>query len=210
MFGKFSFAAVFVLFFALSATVPSSAQTSADLSINGVKMGDRESARAFLTTFLPTTDDQGRTAYFFYNDLGTSVLKLTAASFDDPFMIVEIEVFTVGKSYSKAHFYLQKTKHFVTESNIFVGYKPSLTATLIGIPNLARESRIGPKDLVKKKGEPKTWATEGEREILSYESADLELPNEKGERVKFVYSARYEFRDKKLKRFVLSIDGRRQ
>ncbi|MBK7704515.1 MAG: hypothetical protein IPJ30_01760 [Acidobacteria bacterium] len=183
-------------------------QSTPEMSINDVKLGDRASARAFLTTYLPTTDEQGRTAYYFYNDLGKSVLKLTAASFDDPFMIVEIEVFTVGTSYQKAHNYLEKVGHFVTESKIFVGFKPSVAAAIIGVPNLARDSRVGPKDLIKKKGEPTKRATENERDVYIYEIADVEITDEKGVKSKFDYTGRYEFRDKKLKRFVLAVSSK--
>ncbi len=179
-----------------------------EISVNGVKLGDRATGRAFLTTYLPTTDDQGRAAYFFYNDLANQIWKLTAASFDDPFMIVEMEVFTVGRSYQKPHNQLRKVGHFVTESKIFVGKKESITSALLG-EGLASDMRFGPKDLIKRKGEPTSRAAEGDRDVLTYASAGLELTDENGAKEQFDYSARYEFKEKRLKRFVLKISAKK-
>lgn len=185
-------------------SVSALAQSTPEMSVNGIKLGDRTSARSFLTTYLPTTDDQGRASYFFYNDLANQIWKLTAASFDDPFMIVELEVFTVGASYQKPHNQLQKVGSFVTESKIFVGKKGSVASAILG-DALASDTRVGPKSLVKKKGEPTRRAAEGERNVMIYEVPNIEIADEKGEKSRYDYTGRYEFRDNRLKRFVLSI-----
>ncbi len=194
----------FVFLFVLVSAVSAQQSSLPEISVNGVKLADRDSGKAFLTTFLPTTDEQGRAAYYFYNELGNQVWKATAASFDDPFMIVELEVYTVGTSYTKAHNYLQKTGYFVSESKIHVGKKETVTSALLG-EGLASDMRVGPKDIVKKKGEPTKRLTENGRDVFLYEIPDAEFTNEKGEKVRYDYTGRYEFKDKRLKRFVFSI-----
>lgn len=201
---KFYGFVLFLLMFSFSAAAQE--KSSPELSVNNIKLGDRESGKAFLTPYLPTTDENGRPAYFFYNNLGTQVMKLTAASFEDPYFLTEIEVFIVGKSYDKAHNYLEKINFFVTESKIFIGYRQSVKSMIIGIPNVGRNDRIGPKDLVKKKGEPTESIKDGEKEIITYNLPNIEI-NDEGANKKYDYSARYEFRDKKLKRFVLKINS---
>lgn len=181
-------------------------KTLPEMSVNDIKLGNRDSGKAFLTQYLPTTDENGRPAYFFYNNLGTQVLKLTAASFEDPYFLTEIEVFIVTKSYQKPHNYLEKINFFVTESKIFIGYRQSVTTMIIGVPGVSRNDRIGPKDLVKKKGEPTESVKDGEKEIITYNLPDIEITDEKSTAKKYDYFARYEFRDKKLKRFVFKIN----
>jgi hypothetical protein len=194
-----------VLFWLMSGfNVLAQEKSAPELSVNNIKLGDRESGKAFLTPYLPTTDENGRPAYYFYNNLGTQVLKLTAASFEDLYFLTEIEVFIVGKSYQKAHNYLEKTNFFVTESKIFIGYRQSTTSMIIGIPNVSRNNRVGPKDLVKKKGEPTSNTKEGEREIITYNLPNIEIKDE-GASKKYDYFARYEFVNKKLQRFILRI-----
>lgn len=202
---KFYGFVLFLLIFGLQAFAQE--KSTPELSVNNIKLGDRDSGKAFLTPYLPTTDENGRAAYYFYNYLGTQVMKLTAASFEDPYFLTEIEVFIVGKSYQKPHNYLEKTNFFVTESKIFIGYRQSVASMIIGIPNVSRNDRIGPKDLVKKKGEPTSTGKEGERDVITYNLPNIEIKDEKGASKKYDYSARYEFRDKKLKRFVLKINS---
>lgn len=181
-----------------------------ELSVAGVKLGNRASAKAFLAGFVPTTGEDERPNFYFFNKFGTQVMKLTGASFDDPYFITEIEVFAVGKSYQKGHLLAEKIGYFMTENEIFVGYRQSMTASLIGIPNLARGSLIGPKDVVKKKGAPSERAKNGDRETVIYSLPNIELPDEKAENKtkQFGYYARYEFNKNKLKRFVLRIDDK--
>jgi hypothetical protein len=180
------------------------AQTTPEISVNGVKLGDRASAKALLENFALAADGSGGFAYFFYNDFGDKVWKLTAASFEDRFMIVEIEVFLAPKSYGKPHFYLKDVDQFVTESKIFVGKKVSATAAFLG-EGLATDMRIGPKDLTRKKGEPTKREADGNKETFVYSVKGLEIADEKGAMLKFDYTGRYEFNDKRLKRFVISI-----
>lgn len=201
------FIIIFVCLFVFASAVSGQQSAAPEISVNGVKLADRDSGKAFLTTYLPTTDEQGRSAYYFYNELGNQVWKLTAASFDDPFMIVEMEVYTVGTSYTKAHNYLQKTGYFVSESKIHVGKKETVTSALLG-EGLASDMRTGPKDIIKKKGEPTKRLTDNGRDVFVYEISDAEFTNEKGEKVRYDYTGRYEFKDKRLKRFVFSIKAR--
>jgi hypothetical protein len=178
-----------------------------EFSVAGVKLGHRASAKAFLIQYLPTTGEDGRPAYYFYNKFGSQVMKLTAASFEDPYFITEIEVFSVGKSYQKGHHWAEKIGYFMTEKDIFIGYRQSMTAAMIGIPNLARGSRIGPKDVVKKKGMPTERVKDGERETVTYSLSNVEIADEDAANKtnRYDYYARYEFNENKLKRFTLKI-----
>jgi hypothetical protein len=179
--------------------------TAPDLSVAGVRLGNRATAKAFLEGFQPRISEDARPAYYFYNRSATQVLKLTGASFDDRFLIVEIEVYKVGKSYTAPHFQNDKIGFFKTESDIFVGYKQSTASAITGIPNVDGKDRTGPKTVAKKLGAPTDRLTEGERETLIYELPEIEIADETGKTAKFAYSARYEFNDDKLKRFVLKI-----
>lgn len=192
-----------ILIAMLSFAFAASAQT-AEISVNGVKLGDRDSAKALLADSAPTTDDKGRPAYFFYNDFGDKVWRLTVGSFEDRFNVVEMEVYQTGKNYDKPHFYLRKVDTFKTESNIFVGKRVSAAAAILG-EGLATDTRIGPKDIVRKLGDPTSRTTDGDREILVYEIKSLEIIDEKGGKLKRDYQATYVFVKKKLWRFTLSI-----
>jgi hypothetical protein len=178
---------------------------SPDLSVAGVRLGERASAKAFLEGSQPRIGEDGRPAYYFYNKAGTQVMKLTGASFDDRFLIVEIEVYIVGKSYRAPHFQADKISYFKTEKDIFIGYKQSKASAITGIPNVDGKDRTGPKTIVKKIGEPTERAADGAREVLTYKLPEIDLTDENGKTAKFVYTARYEFSDEKLKRFVLQI-----
>ncbi len=193
------FLAVFVVF-----AIPAVAQSTPEMSINNVKLGDRVSGKAFLEPYSPTTDEKGNFAYFFYNDFGDKVWRLSVASFEDRFMVVEMEVFIAGKSYTKPHFTLKNVDHFITESGIFVGKKESLSAALLGA-GIASDTRIGPKDLIKKKGEPASRSKDGDRETLTYSIGGIEIADAAGVLKKVPYNASYEFRDGRLRRFVIGI-----
>jgi hypothetical protein len=201
---KFSILVYLALVFVLS--ISASAQLTPEMSINSVKLGDRVSGKAFLEPYSPTTDEKGNFAYFFYNDFGDKVWRLSVASFEDRFMIVEMEVFIAGKSYTKPHFTLKKVDHFITESGIFVGKKESLSAALLG-DGIASDTRIGPKDLIKKKGEPTSRTKDGERETFTYSIDGVEITDAAGAVKKVKYSATYDFRDGRLRRFVIGIAG---
>jgi hypothetical protein len=178
---------------------------SPDLSVAGVRLGERASAKAFLEGSQPRIGEDSRPTYYFYNKSATQVMKLTGASFDDRFFITEIEVYKVGKSYTAPHFQSDKFAYFKTEKDIFVGYKQSKASAITGIPNVDGKDRTGPKTVVSKIGTPSARATEGERETLTYDLPEIELTDENGKTLKFVYSAQYEFGDGKLKRFILKI-----
>jgi hypothetical protein len=180
------------------------------MSVAGIGLGDRESARAFLADYSPGMLEDGRPAYYFYNKYGTQVMKVTAASFEDRFFVTEIEVFSVGRSYKKGHYHAEKIGWFITESKIFIGYKQSVRSMLIGIPNVSRGDMIGPKDVVKKKGEPTGREKTGERETVTYDLPDVEIKDETTENKtkRFSYFARYEFNKNKLKKFTLKISPR--
>lgn len=204
MFTSYFSQSVRVLFAAALLAIGAAAQTAPEMSINGVRLGDRVSAKPLLEKFAVTTDENGRFAYFFYNDFGDKVWRLTVASFEDRFNVVEMEVFQIGKKYDKPHFYLRKVDNFKTESKIFVGKRESVAATILG-EGLATDMRIGPKDLVKKLGDPTSRTAEGDREIFVYEIKGLETIDEKGEKLKRDYRATYVFANKKLRSFELSI-----
>lgn len=176
-----------------------------EISINGIKLGDRVSAKAFLEKYAPTTDETGRPIYYFYNDPGTQVLKLTAESFEDPYYLVEIEVYGVGENYRRSHYYLKDTNFFITESKIFIGYRQSVASMIIGIPNVSRGDMIGPNDLAKRKGEPTERTKDGEKEILTYNFPELELVDENNVKRSFNYTATYQFIRKKLRKFSFKI-----
>jgi hypothetical protein len=205
---KFSFS-VFCLtigFLFAAFAAPAQEKTIApDLSVAGVRLGNRASAKAFLEGFQPRIGDGARPTYYFYNRSATQVMKLTGASFDDRFLIVEIEVYKVGTSYKAPHFQTDKIGFFKTESDIFVGYKQSTASAITGIPNVDGKDRTGPKTVAKKIGEPTRRATEGDRETLFYEIPEIEIADETGKTAKFAYAAQYEFSDDKLKKFVLKI-----
>lgn len=117
-----------------------------ELSVAGVKLADRESAKAFLSGYSARKTDDGRAVYYFYNEYGTQVMKLTAASAEEPYFITEIEVFAVGKSYQTEHYVADDLGVFSTESNIFIGFKQSASSLLFGTSN-----KTGPKEIVRKK-----------------------------------------------------------
>ena len=170
-----------------------------DLSIAGVKLGDRVSAKAFLEGYSSRFGDDGRPIFLFYNKEGTEVLKFVSASAEDLYFITEIEIFSVGRSYQSRLYIAEKFDSFETENGIFLGLRQSATSVIFGVPN-----KIGPKDLIKKKGEPKARVKKDKREVLSYDFSSIELANEKN---KFNYSANYEFYKNTLKKITLKISA---
>jgi hypothetical protein len=191
--------------FSAKAQATAEKNISPDLSVAGVRLGDRVSAKAFLEGFQPRIGADGRPAYYFYNKSATQVIKLTGASFEDRFFITEIEVYKVGKNYTSGHFQNEKIEYFKTEKDIFVGYKQSSASALTGIPNVDGKDRTGLKAIVKKIGEPTQRIADGERETLIYNLSEIEIRDENGKIAKCRYSAQYEFNDGKLKKFILKI-----
>lgn len=182
------------------------AQTKAtpEMSVAGIKLGDRESAKKFLDGYQPRTEE-GTCTYYFYSSRGTVVMKLTAASCEDKYMITAIEAFAVDETYTKKHFVADDLGHFVTENGIFIGFRQSgsglAMAMIVGVPNVGRRNMIGPKDLVKIKGEPTERAKDGKIETVKYSIDDVAVGD-----AKYKYSGRYEFNGKELIRFEVRID----
>ncbi len=168
-----------------------------DLSISGVKLGDRVSAKAFLEGYSFRRGEDGRPNFLFYNKTGTEVLKLVPVSAEDLYFITEIEIFMVGQSYQNTLYVAEKIDSFETENGIFLGLRQSATSLLFGVPN-----KIGPKDLVRKKGEPTERGKKEKRDVLTYKSNNLEIA---GETDKYNYSASYEFYKSTLKKITLKI-----
>jgi hypothetical protein len=180
--------------------------TPANLTVAGVKLGDRNSAKAFLAGYQPRTSD-GFPTYYFYNKYATSVMKLTASSFEDPYFVTKIEVFAVGKDYKDRHFYLDNIGYFETESGIYIGSRQSgrgmAASLIIGIPYPLGVNSINPKDIVRKNGEPSERSKSGDAELLDYR---LDTINLNGENVaKFGYAARFEFHKRKLQRYSIML-----
>jgi hypothetical protein len=177
-----------------------------DLSISGIRLGDRASAKKFLSEY--QFGQEGDAAvYHFYNSRATSVLKLTAADARDPYFLTSLEVFAVTDAYQGRHFVAKEIGTFQTESGIFVGFRQSgkgvALALLVGVPNVSRDNMIGPKDVIGIKGEPTERMTEGDAERFVYKLSGITVPDAPGKA--FDYTAQYVFRNKKLKRFSISI-----
>ncbi|HMT09086.1 MAG TPA: hypothetical protein PKA82_13860 [Pyrinomonadaceae bacterium] len=196
---------VFVSIVLLAIGCVGQSKNSPELSVAGVKLGDRESAKKFLDGYQPRTDE-GTCSYYFYSSRGTVVMKLTAASCEDKYMITAIEAFAVDETYTKRHFVADKLGHFVTENGIFIGFRQSggglAIALIVGVPNLSRSNMIGPKDVVKIKGEPATRNKDGKVETMTYRIDDVAV----GEG-KYDYSSRFEFYGKELTKFEIKIDS---
>lgn len=177
-----------------------------ELSVAGIKLGDRASAKSFLEGYAPTTDEAGRTVFYFYNGYATQVMKLTAASSADAYFITEIEVFSVDETYRKKHFQAKKIDYFTTEKGIFIGYRQSVASILL-FPGASRSDMIGPKDVIKKKGAPTEDVKQEKYEIVTYKLPGIELPDEtaSGKTKAFSYFARYEFFKNKLYKFTIKI-----
>ena len=178
----------------------------ANLSVAGVKLGDRESAKAFLAAYQPRTSD-GVPTYYFYNKYATSVMKLTAASFEDPYFVTGIEVFAVGKDYQDRHFYLNKIGYFETESGVFIGSRQSgrgmAASLIIGIPYPLGVNSVNPKDIVRKNGEPSARNKTGNVESLDYRVDTINLDGENAS--KFGYAAHFEFQKRRLQRYSITL-----
>lgn len=176
-----------------------------EMSVAGLRLGDRQSGKAFLELYQPRTDEDGLPKYYFYNGQGTTVMKITAASVEDPYFVTEIEVFGVGESYQKRHYFLKKTPHFVTESGIFVGFRQNgkslALALIVGVPNVGRSNIIGPKDVIRRKGEPDNQTVNDNETIFDYRGQFVKIGDNS---VK--YSALYRFYKRELKRFVFRIE----
>ena len=197
---------VFVIFqFASNYSVKAqTSDTAPEMSVAGIELGSRESAKAFLKSgYQPRVGKDGRPTYYFYNKWGSQVMKLTAASFDDPYFLTEIEVFSVGEKYQERHFQAEEVKYFETENKIFIGFKQSTMYFIAGVKNKGSNNEITPKAVVEIKGEPSKRAdTDKNREVLSYNIAEVKVP---GAKMEADYQADYEFYKNKLKRFSIKL-----
>lgn len=178
-----------------------------ELTVAGLKLGDRESGKAFLHLYQPRTDEDNVPKYYFYNGQGTTVMKVTAASIEDPFFVTEIEVFRVSEAYQKRHFFLKDTGHFVTESGIFIGLRQKAgnlaLAMLVGVPNIGRSNIIGPNDVIRRKGEPDDRETKDKEETFDYRIENIQVGG-----ADHKYSAFYRFYKRELKQFIFRIEPR--
>lgn len=200
----FAFLSVFLIF---GSVVSAQKKVSEpELSVAGIKLGDRASAKKFLGTYSAGTGDEGEPRYSFWNKFGNQVMTVHALSFDDPYFITKIEVFYAPASYMGRHYVLKDQGFFVTENGIFIGYRQSAASMIVGIPNVGRSDRIGPNDIVKKKGEPTQSSKEDKKEFQTYDLGliDLEIDGKK-EPVK--YLAKYESAKNKLSKFSIEISS---
>jgi hypothetical protein len=203
---KFYISAVFVvLLFTVKFVAQEASEAKPEMSVAGIELGDRESAKKFLTDgYAPRIGEDGRVSYYFYNKWATQVMRLEAPSYDDRFFITGIEVFRVGESYRERHFQAEEIKLFETENRIFIGFKQSAAYLIAGVKNAGATNEFKSKHIVKLKGEPsERVATEEEkRETLVYRGASVELKDGRTAG----YEAEYEFYKDKLKRFRLQIE----
>ena len=199
-------AAVMLTFVSLSTVQgQENKRSTPEMSVAGLKLADRESGKAFLGLYQPRTEEDGRPKYYFYNGQGTTVMKVTALSVEDPFFATEIEVFWVNDSYQKTHYFLKSTPHFVTESGIFIGFRQhggSLAlALIVGVPNVGRSNIIGPKDVIKRKGEPDKRAVNDKETTFDYHTDDVAVGD-----AKYNYSAYYRFNRRELEQFIFRLE----
>lgn len=198
-----------VLFFSLALTdtlIAQDKKSEPELSVAGIRLGDRASAKKFLESYSPGTGDEGQPEYSFWNKFGNQVMKVSALSFEDRYFITRIEVFYAPQSYMGRHYVLKDQGFFVTENGIFIGYRQSALAFITGIPNAAREDRIGPNDIVRKKGEPTSRTKRDKKEIIIYDLGKIDLEID-GRNKSVKYSATYETNKNRLRRIVIEISS---
>lgn len=176
-----------------------------DFSVIGIELGSREKAKAFLSQgYSPRKGEDGRPTYYFYNEWGSQVMKLTGTSFDDPYFITEIEVYAVGQNYRERHYQAEKIKFFETENDIFIGFKQSAMYFIAAVKNVGSRNTIGPKDVVEILGEPgERTKTDAKHETITYKLSNVKLPDEN---LNVNYQASYEFYKKELNRFKIKIE----
>lgn len=177
-----------------------------ELSVAGIKLGDRASAKKFLGNYSAATGDEGEPQYSFWNKFGNQVMQLHALSFDDPYFITKIEVFYAPESYRGRHYVLNDQGYFVTENGIFIGYRQSVASMIVGVPNVGRSNRIGANDIVKKIGEPTSRTKEVKKEFLTYDLGKIDIDIE-GKKENVNYLAKYETSKNKLRRFSIEISS---
>ena len=178
-----------------------------ELSVAGLRLGDEESAKNILRNYSPRYDnDLSQPQYFFYNNYGNQVMCVTAHSRERLFLIVAVEVFAVGESYQKKHFQMKETNSFMSESGFFIGARPSATSLIFAVSNVT-----GPKEVIKRKGQPQADEKSGKVRTLRYQSGtvkDLEAREAKLKGINFgAYTAEYRFYKNKLSRFSIAVNS---
>lgn len=193
----------------LSVTAVLAQEVSPDISVNDVTLGDRESAKQLLGKYQPTFGDDGRPEYYFYNEFANQVIRFVADSWEDEYLIVEIEVFAVTDKYRNPHFQLKETGYFKTNNELFIGYKQSATSLLsaftIGVQDPGGKNRVREGRVQKLFGEPDETLEEGGNVTLVYKKNGMKL-KDFGEPAQ--YTGSYEFRKGKLKRMKFSVSSR--
>lgn len=129
-------------------------------------------------------------------------MKITAASIDQPLYITAIEVFAVDRQYTKKHYIADKIGFFVTERGIFIGYRQSAMSMIVGIPNAGREDKIGPRDVIRKKGTPTEIVKENKLQVFTYKLPNVSLSDGSAN-----YQARYEFYKNSLYKFEIKLEN---
>lgn len=199
-----------ITFFSLIILADSSvrAQTmQPELCVAGFCLAENEEAvKTKLQSFSPRYDNERQQPkYFFYNEYGNQVMAITAQSKERPFLIVGIEVFAVDETYQKKHFQMKDTAAFTSESGFFIGLRPSTTSMIFGVPNAT-----GPKEVIKKKGQPVSDEKPDKVRILRYKLGEvkkLEAQEANSNRVNFgAYTAEYRFHKNNLRRLILAVE----
>ena len=211
---KITFLIISLFLITIAANFAALAQTvqnnQPELSVAGFKLGeDEEKTKTILQGYSPRYDNEsGQPKFFFYNGYGNQVMSLTGYSREHPFLIVGIEVFSVGESYQKTHYQLKDKNSFMTESGFFIGARPSVASLMFAVPNVT-----GPKEIIKKKGTP-TNDDQSDKKVrtISYKldaANQLETPQAKTKGINYgAYRAQYRFVKNKLNRFSITIDAK--
>lgn len=204
IFSDSTFLSFLVLLFLISTVFSANAQeinNAPEMTVAGVRLSDEESGKAFLEKYTARRDEKNRPVYYFYNEYATEVMKLTAVSEKNPYLIVGAEVYAVGESYRERHFQLNKITSFATESGFFVGVKQSAKSILFGVAEKTDKEKV-----IKAKGKPDETGKKEKREVLTYRLNELTAMSG-GKEVKISqYVAVYEFYKDKLKKFSINIE----
>lgn len=183
------------------------ARTEPELCVAGFCLGANEEAvKTKLQGFSPRYDNERRQPkYFFYNQYGNQVMAITALSKERPFLIVGVEVFAVDDSYRTKHYQMKDTAAFTSESGFFIGLRPSTGSMIFGVPNSS-----GPKEVIKKKGQPDSDEKPEKFRILRYKLGavkELETPDAKAKNIDFgAYTAEYRFYKNSLRHLIITVD----
>jgi len=197
--------------FILAADTSVFAQTARpepELCVAGFCLGaDEETVKASLRDYSPRYDNERQQPkFFFYNEYGTQVMSVTGYSRERPYLIVGIEMFAVDESYQTKHFQMKNTAAFTSESGFFIGLRPSAASMMFGVPNTT-----GPKDIIKKKGQPDTDEKPAKIRILRYKIGEvkkLETREAKPDKINFgSYTAEYRFYKNNLRRLIIAVDS---